>query len=95
MVRTRIGVVFAALLALLARSETALRETQQQMETAGAPTLVVPVDLREPLSIPFRPSKKTCQAHFVYSGIGFKMRPIARTTSSQRVVSATSCLRPA
>jgi NAD(P)-dependent dehydrogenase (short-subunit alcohol dehydrogenase family) len=39
-----------AAVALLARSETALRETQQQMPL-GAHALVVPVDLREPLSV--------------------------------------------
>jgi NAD(P)-dependent dehydrogenase (short-subunit alcohol dehydrogenase family) len=40
-----------AMVALLARSEAALQDTQSKMAANGARTLVVPVDLREPLSI--------------------------------------------
>jgi hypothetical protein len=46
------------------------------------------------LAIPVRPPKETAPAHSS-SVVGFRIRPIARTSCSHRVACATSCFRPA
>ena len=66
--------------------------------SAGDVLVGLDLDVRfhlvESLAIPFRPSQKIPPVHRIHSAAGFRIRPIARTTCSQRAVCAVNCFLP-